>query len=1297
MAPTKDRPDPRIVDQHREWLGYANPSGLVFAPEVLARHDIVLTERTAESRGRFRELLDGDNRRLAQPGDEPPEAAVRRLFCGFLGWPEDRLREAPELDVHLPELGVTLQPTFAVPPGRGVDAEWLALVQVVEAGDEGFDRPLVSATDGWHASHHARFERLLRERGIPLGFLVGPERLRLVFAPRGETSGFVDFVFAHMALPTGGPLLAAFETLLSRERVFQGPADQRLFALLQESRLAQISVSTRLAGQVQQALYILLRGFVEAARRSDPRNGVDRLLRSVGREPLYEGLVTALMRMVFVLYAEERELLPQGPDYVENYGLAGLHARLRKEKDLYEDTMDQRYGAWAQLLALFRLVHAGGGHGALRFTARRGRLFDPDRFPFLEGRSEPFGDRIPRVSDETVFEVLDRLLMLDGERVGYRTLDVEQIGSVYQTVMGLTVERMEGPSVAIRPPKADGAPAFVDLGRLLTAKPGDRERRFEERCERRLGDRAKGVREAKTVDELVAALGRLVLEDVTPRPLPPGEPVLQPTDERRRSGSHYTDRTLTEPIVREALRPVFERLGERPRPEQILGLRVLDPAMGSGAFLVEVCRQLAERLVEAWDVHGDRPCIPADEDDLLHAKRLVATHCLYGVDRNPMALELGKLSLWLETLARDHEFTFLDHAFKAGDSLVGLLRHQIEALDWQPDRQHSVLGELVAHRLRKVEEERAYVRELAEELGEDELRGQLRQAETQMADLRTVADAVVAAFFSAGDDRSRRRELERLRERLVARTAGDWQRAVKELARVAGHAGLAGRPFHWPLEFPEVFDRDNPGFDVLVGNPPFMGGRRITSVFGETYRDWLLNIHPESTAAADLAAQFFRRAFALIREGGTFGLLATNTIAQGDTRAAGLRWIRKHGGEIYRAIRRYAWPGEAAVVVSVVHVHKGPYHGPRELDGRPVERITAFLTDRGGDDDPERLEANAGLSFIGSYVLGMGFTFDDTDAKGVANPVSLMHELIAKDPRNAERIFPYIGGEEVNTDPEHRPHRWVIDFDEMIEGEARKWPDLFAILEQKVRPYRQRPQNKRYRRMYYEWWKHFNNRIELAEAIRSLPRVLVISRVSAHAAFTFLPTGWVYSEALVVFALPEDAAFATLQSRVHEVWARFLSSSMKDDLRYTPSDCFETFPLPPGFRTDAALEEAGRAYYEHRACIMRERQQGLTKTCNRFHDPKDRAADIVRLRELHDAMDRAVLRAYGWHDLADAAQPAFLTDDDPDHAYRGRLHWNHDFRWEVLARLLELNRKRRQEEEEEKRAAAFATSPLLTG
>lgn len=394
---------------------------------------------------------------------------------------------------------------------------------------------------------------------------------------------------------------------------------------------------------------------------------------------------------------------------------------------------------------------------------------------------------------------------------------------------------------------------------------------------------------------------------------------------------------------------------------------------------------------------------------------------------------------------------------------------------------------------------------------------------------------------------------------------------------------------------------------------------------------------------------------------------------------------------IYAAERRREWPGEAAVVVSVVHVHKGPLPGPHRLDGRPVERITAFLFEKGGDDDPTKLAANAGKSFIGSYVLGMGFTFDDTERRGVANPTSLMRELIAKDPRNAERIFPYIGGEELNDDPEQRPHRWVINFEDLSEKEARAgWPDLIRIVEEKVRPARAHlTTNAIGRKRAQYWWQYGSPAKELYEAIRNLPRVLAIARVGQHGAFTFLPNGMVYSEALVVFALPTDTAFCALQARPHEVWARFLASSMKDDMRYTPSDCFETFPFPEGFETDPALEAAGKAYDEHRARIMRARREGLTKTYNRFHDPNCHDADIEELRRLHRAMDEAVLRAYGWEDLVQKAVPVFLDEgDEDDHAWRGRLAWPAAVREEVLARLLALNAERARAE-----AAAAAVRP----
>ena len=355
------------------------------------------------------------------------------------------------------------------------------------------------------------------------------------------------------------------------------------------------------------------------------------------------------------------------------------------------------------------------------------------------------------------------------------------------------------------------------------------------------------------------------------------------------------------------------------------------------------------------------------------------------------------------------------------------------------------------------------------------------------------------------------------------------------------------------------------GFDVIVGNPPFAGKNTITEGNAAGYLDWLKLVHAESHGNSDLAAHFFRRAFRLLKPGGCFGLIATNTIGQGDTRSTGLRWICGNGGVIYHARKRYKWPGQAAVISSVVHVHKGALEGPYHLDGRAVERITAYLFHAGGSEDPEKLVATEGKSFIGSYVLGMGFTFDDTDTKGVASPLSEMHRLIQKDQHNADRIFPYVGGEEVSDSPTHAHHRFVINFEDfplrrketghswfgltedtqraqLREGivapdfpghVAADWPDLLAIVEERVRPMRASDKRENYRD---RWWRFAENRPGLNGALRNVSRTIAISRHSQMLPFASLPSGIVPAESLVVIALPTQAGFAVLQSRVHEVW-----------------------------------------------------------------------------------------------------------------------------------------------------------------
>ena len=685
--------DPELLT-HLEWLGYLQPVGLVVSPPALAAAQAFPTKNIIPDHNRFLETVEQVN----VDGDSDPQPAIRdfpRFATQVLGWePADLVgaeggESLPEsLEVALPEYHETLRPSYAVPEfdkSPGGERRWLMLIQRVTAGLNLDETPETDFKDHrWQASPQARFERLLRETQIPIGLLSNATHLRLVYAPRGETSGHLTFPVKAMTEVAGRPIFAALQMLLSAERLFTLPDKQRLPAILAESRKYQNLVSTKLAEQVLAALYELLRGFQAA---DDQRHG--ELLGAVlADDPnhVYAGLLTVLLRLVFLLYAEDRSLLSNDEVYQKFYSITGLFERLREDAGRYTDTMDHRFGAWAQLLTLFRLIYDGGRHAGMTLPARKGYRFDPDRDAFLEGRirgsrRQPGeGIDVPRVSDGVVFRVLQSLLILDGGRLSYRALDVEQIGSVYEAVMGMDLRVAEGRSIAPRLPRKNKGvrpPVTINLEEVLAKSDKERKKALIDMAEWEVSGRAESaLKEAKSIEDLVAVFEPRIHRAATPFIVPKGAMVLQPSDERRRSGSHYTPRSLTEPIVRTTLRPILERLGPNPMPDQILELKVCDPAMGSGAFLVEASRQLADALVKAWNTHNCVPRIPPDEDEILHARRIVARRCLYGVDKNLLAVDLAKLSLWLATLAKDHPFTFLDHAPRNGDSLVGLSREQ---------------------------------------------------------------------------------------------------------------------------------------------------------------------------------------------------------------------------------------------------------------------------------------------------------------------------------------------------------------------------------------------------------------------------------------------------------------------------------------------------------------------------------------------------------------------------------------------------------------------------------------------
>lgn len=1293
------------IRDHKAWLGYIQPDGLVVSPAALVDAQVLLDRNSLPLQERFLPYV----KEIERDGDDPLTVIddFATFAREFLEWPDEYLfglsdgRPLPEaLTVALPEFGETLTPSFAFkdPRPKDPDNPWLLLVQTLPLGTD-LDANQGGDERGWNVSPSRRFERLLRETRVPIGLLSNGARVRLFYAPRGENSGSATFTVKEMIEVAGRPILAAFHMLLDRYRLLAAPNEARLPALLARSRDYQSRVSTTLAQQVLDALYELLRGFQGA----DERAGGELLRSVIERRPddVYGGLLTVLMRLVFLLFAEDRGLMPTSELYVRHYSIHGLFERLRTDNEQYPDTMDHRFGAWPQLLTLFRTVYQGCRHPQMKMPARFGHLFDPGRYPFLEGRTtaEP---RLPLVSDGTVFRVLEKLFILDGERLSYRTLDVEEIGSVYQTVMGFRLEVAEAPSIAIvgkRKHKGEVAvPTVINLNEFLAKKGTERTKWLKEQTDQELtGEAERGIKSAVSIDDLLAALDRKIARNATPHVVPQGAAVLQPTDERRRSGSHYTPRSFTEPIVRTTLRPVLERLGVYPTAEQILDLKVCDLAVGSAAFLVETCRQLGDALVKAWQYYGDRPALPPDETEELLARRLVAQRCLYGVDRNPMAVDLSKLSLWLATLAKDHPFTFLDHSIRHGDSLVGLTRQQIADFNLLPVRERVLGQDVIERRISSASNYRKQILDAGDFVTPQLKHEKLEKADEALNLVREAGDLVIAAFFSADKDRARSQK----RDELLARFTESLRDVTVSFDEDVGslrRGRFAVTPFHWEIEFPEVFDRENSGFDAIVGNPPFLAGRNVWPVLGGSYRDILQVIHTGTGGkAVDLVAHFFRRAFELLRSSGTLGLVATNTIAQGDTRIAGLKYICNHGGTIYGASKRVKWPGAAAVIVSAVHIMKGGDCGKKILDRRTVDAINSFLFDIGTDTDPFRLSANKGKSFRGHVVLGMGFTFDDSQTNSLASPISRMFELIQNNPRNAERIFPYMGGEEINTSPTQSHHRFVINFANMSEEEANEWPDLMDIVREKVLPERARLGGYSVaEKRSQNWWQFGTYASALQGAINNLSRCLALSQVSSHLVLAFQPTSRIFVQTVVVFPFSSFSAFCTLQSRIHEVWARFFASSMKDDLRYTPSDCFETFPFPGEFESNDRLEQAGREYYEFRANLMVRNNEGLTKTYNRFHDPDERQSDILRLRELHAAMDRAVLDAYGWNDIQPTCEFLLDYEDEEEDAAAGprrrrkpwRYRWPDEIRDEVLARLLALNTQRATEEQLSGQASA---------
>ncbi len=1315
----------------------------------------------------------------------------------------------------------TVRPTFLV---IGNDGDPRLPILAVPKGQK-LGQPLHGHR--WVASPNQRMQSLLKACQLTHGLVTNGSEWTLIHVRESDATGYITF--RGDVIADEEHLLRAFTSLLGLRRVVGAAEGESLADLLLASRDDEEELTLDLGRQVRASVELLAREM----DRLDEETGRE-LLQEAKNEDLYRGCLTVMMRLMFLLCAEERKLLPVDTSeaYSEHYAASTLLSQLELEaSEQGEEILERRHDAWMRLMANARLLHGGSPLPELQVTAYGGSLFDPTAYPFLESL---------KVNNRVTLHVLESLqyILVDGptgkerRRVSFEALDVEQIGYVYEGLLDHTIHTAPEPVLGLI-----GKKTYEPELSLTELEALQRHKDFHKLLGKEIGKTGDGAAKAakKLLDALITPERESGLRatchgkaDLFERIKPwanlirtdsmgryqvylEGSRYVSDSSERRGTGTHYTPRFLAEEMVQHTLEPlIVEGMADgwpqdqwrKKSATELLNLRVADIAMGSGAFLVAVCRFLSAKVVEAWDdaetairsVEADArlACtdagalmvaydpqqperkqirtpkgdftvgdpkidpLPIDtEERLALARSMVVDRCLYGVDINPMATEMAKLSLWLITMRKDKPFHFLDHALKCGDSLVGVSLDELERFSLKPEDMQGggLLLPWVKDSVIEVRQIRESIRRIPGNtlLGVGERKALFEKAENHEVALRVAADLLLVDGFTKATNKAERRKLEAARQ---ARLAMLQDRPDLEKASRLGN--ILGRPtFHFDLEFADVFDEG--GFNAIVGNPPFVGGQKITDSMGTPFRDYIVSrIAHCKKGSADLCAYFFLRAVSITKQGGSVGLLATNTISEGDTREVGLDQLLKEktvtvqedfadkevvmppAATAYRAVKSIKWPSKSAnLEVAKVWIRKGDSRGPKFLDGVPAETISPMLDAEAGDRTPKRLVENEGLSFIGSYVLGKGFVLDIKEAE----------MMLATNKDLSAVLFPYLIGDDLNSEFRQRPSRWVINFHdwplgrfgqklpisgaEIIEvvrkANPRRAEDCFpdsnsrwsdpkrtaeqeeklqkqwlqigcvpsdypdavaadyrealAVIETEVRPDRECVKFSEHARVH--WWKYERGRPELYATIRPMRQCLGRTITTQYPNFCWVPVDIVIGHKVAVIAVEADAWFSLLQSSVHEVWSLQLGSTMRVDPNYTPSDCFDTFPLP---ELTAQMDESGKALDDARRTAMDPRQIGLTAVSKLMHNPTAKDADIEALRQAVIANDAAVSAAYGWNDL------------DLEHGFydlgRGpRFTVSPAARKEMLRRLLAENHRRYAEEQAELAANPDATKP----
>ena len=678
--------------------------------------------------------------------------------------------------------------------------------------------------------------------------------LRLVDAQRTWSRDYLEF---DLALLGREPEAQSVLWTVAHASAFTGnPA--LLDNAVTMSRHHGVQVCRALGAGVLDALEVLLGALTRGAR---PPSAA-----------LWEQSLTVLYRVLFLLFAEARGLVPLWhPVYRERYSLEVIVNILLEGR--------QYKGLWRAIHAISRLAHAGCTAGELRVTAFNGRLFAPAHAAAFDST---------RLSDPVMSTAIMSLSSTPASRssgrtkILYRDLDVEQLGAVYERLLDYEL------TPAVLEPRRQPAPSGQH-SRLIAPRP-HRSREQRNHTEERSGDRAHA-----------------------PRGIGQGPGLVRTRDLRKSSGSFYTPRAVTTFLVRRTLEPFV--LGRR--SDEILNLRILDPAMGSGAFLVAACRYLAAAAEDAlvqegrWHAHDVTPA------DRVALRREIASKCLFGVDLNPMAVQLARLSLWLTTLAADKPLSFFDHHLVAGNSLIGAIPEDMSRQPGggrsgkRPERltlfDETELPSALAHAARIMSAVSTEPDDSADVVrAKERTLHALQSADSPLAKWKGALDLWCAAWFwSEGTPPDRAVFLD-LAGRLLNRPSTLPDRLAAAFLERSRAVAARHRFLHWPLVFPDVFANGTEtaargaGFDAVIGNPPWdmvrgdsgveeiKTGRRADARHLTDFIRQSGIYRVAGRAHVNLYQLFVERALQLVRPGGRIGFVVPAGLVS-DAGAAPLR------------------------------------------------------------------------------------------------------------------------------------------------------------------------------------------------------------------------------------------------------------------------------------------------------------------------------------------------------------------------------------------------------------------------